>query len=228
MKRSEILELSNQLSERKGEKVLSLPLLYTFVLQDICKRQRFWWRRVLVNFSLTANTKTYDLTDATLFPSLTEIALDEITKFTLILVSSPLQKAELDPIFDPEALIEMTINTSATQPSRYTMEQGDFKKLRIDPPDKAYGAYIVGWGMPNPATDTPSDAVPLIPTWGHNTVVMGMVAYIFTFAYGSTNSKAVDATAKYEQAIQDLMQRKQFDPNYVSQLALSGGAIRST
>lgn len=228
MTRQEIIDLSNQLTERKGDKVLNLQTLYRFVVQDICKRQRFWWRRILVNFALTPGTPTYDFTNATLFPSLAEIAIDEITKFTVILTPNPLQKAELTPVFDPETLIEMVLNTQAVAPSRYTMDANDYKVIRIDPPDLAYNAYIVGWGMANPGSDTTNDAVPMIPLWGHNTIVAGMTAKIFKFAYGSKNEKTIDAQEEYEQGLQDLMQRKQFDPNYRLQMTLGEDAVRST
>lgn len=226
--RTEIIELSNQLTERKGEKVLNLQSLYRFVLQDIAKRQRFWWRRLLVNFALAPNTKTYDLTNAALFPTLTEIAFEEITKFTLILSPNPYQAAELVPVFDPQTLVDMINNTQQQAPGRYTTDAGGYTVLRIDPPDLAYNAFIVGWAMPNPATDSTNDAVPLIPTWGHNTIVAGMNAKIFKFAYGSKNEKTLDAVAEYELGLQDLMSKKQFDPNYRSQLTLSEDAVRST
>lgn len=235
MTRSEIIELCNQLTERKGEKQLPLQTLYRIVVQDICKRERFWWRRTQVSFSLTAGTTTYDLTNATLFPTLTEIALDEITKFTLILSPSPLQVAELTPVFDPETLIEMLNNTTRAAPARYTMAGNDYKTILLDPPDLGYTAYIVGWGMANPASDSSTDTVPLIPPWGHNTIVAGMNAKIFKFAYGSKNEKTLDAMAEYELGLQDLQQRRQFDPNYKLQMNLQedaggsmSGAIRST
>lgn len=240
MQRSEIIELANQLSERKGERVLNLQSLYRFVVQDICKRQRFWWRRVQFQFSLVVGQATYDLSSITTTPAsvMTEMTLDEITKFTLILTPSPLQVAEMSPIFDPEGIIELINNTSITSPSqgnvnapggRYTLgADNDYHTIRIDPPDAAYTAFIVGWGMPNPGSDSTNDNVPLIPPWGHNTIVHGLVAHIFDFAYGSANQKTITATAKYEMAIQDLEQRRQFDPNYKLQMNLSEAAVRST
>jgi hypothetical protein len=228
------------LTERKGERVLNLQSLYRFVLQDICKRERFWWRRVQFSFTLTIGTPTYDLNSIVTTPAtaLTEIALDEITKFTLILTTNPLQVAELTPIFDPEGVIELINNTALTNPGqgninapggRYTLgADNDSHTLRIDPPDAAYTAYIVGWGMPNPGSDSSIDTVPLIPPWGHNTIVSGLVWRIFKFAYGSKNEKSVDAKEEFEQGLQDLMQRKQFDPNYRLQLSLVEDSVRST
>lgn len=246
MTRSEIIELSNQLTERKGEKVLNMQTLYRFVLQDICKRQRFWWRRIQFSFSMVKSQPTYDLTAVVTNPvtAMTEILLDEITKFSLILSPNPLQTAELSPVFDPETLIEMINNTQPSSPGspavpgalgRYTMDPSGINIVRTDPPDAAYLAFIVAWGMPNPASDSANDVVPLIPSWGHNTIVAGLNSKVFKFAYGSKNDKTLDAIAEYEQGIQDLEQRRQFDPNYklqmnstVDESGAMSGAIRST
>lgn len=239
MTRSEIIELSNQLTERKGEKVLNLQSLYRFVVQDICKRQRFWWRRNLISFNLVSATPLYDLTKVTLVSgSMAEILFDEITKFTVILSANPYQKAEYVPVYDPEALIDMVMNTTLTSPlngnnngqpgGRYTMDTSGVNVIRIDPPDLSYQALVVGWAMPNPSSDSTNDAVPLMPAYGHNTIVAGMNAKIFKFAYGSKNEKTIDAVEEYEQGILDLAQRKQFDPNYRLQLASQEDGVRST
>ena len=108
------------------------------------------------------------------------------------------------------------------------MQPGDYKTILIDPPDLAYNAFIMAWAMPNPASDSATDAVPLIPPWGHNTIVSGMNAKIFKFAYGSKNEKTTDAMEEYELAIQDLTSKRQFDPNYKLQMNLSECAVRST
>lgn len=240
MTRQEIIELALQFVERKGEKVLNLQSLYSFVLQDICKRERFWWRRKQFNFTLTIGQATYDLNTITTVPAtaLAEIALDEITKFTLILQTSPLEVAELTPIFDPEAVVELINNTSITSPrqgnvnspgGRYTLgADNDYHTLRIDPPDAAYTAYIIAWAMPNPASDSSVQTVPLIPPWGHNTIVDGMKSFLFEWTYGVDHPRTTGARNRYEQGIQDLQMRKQFDPNYRSQLSLAEDAVRST
>lgn len=239
MTRTEIVELANQLTERKGEKVLNTQSLYRIVTQDICKRQRFWWRRKYFSFPTVSGTQTYDLTAVTTTPAnaMQEILLDEITKFTLIITASPYQVAELVPVYDPETLVDMVNNTTLTSPTqgntqapggRYTMDPSGINVVRLDPPDNAYTAYVVGWAMPNPGTDSSNDTVPLIPSWGHNTIVAGLTAKIFRFAYGSKNAKTLDALEEYEQGIQDLAARRQFDPNYRLQLSSSEDAVRST
>jgi hypothetical protein len=248
MTRPELIELAMQFVERKGEKVLNLQSIYRLVLQDICKRERFWWRRIVFNFNAAASTQTFDLTTVVTVPAnaMTEILLDEITKFLLILTPSPFQTAELFPSFDPETLIDMINNNQPAPPNnpspqfpgaggRYTMDTSGVNVVRIDPLDINYTAYIVGWAMPNPASDSANDAVPLIPAWGHNTIFEGMKWMIFDWVYGFDNPKTVSARARYEQGIQDLAQRKQFDPRYRPQLITtedsSGamlGAIRST
>lgn len=241
MQRSEIIELAMQFVERKGEKVLNLQSVYRLVLQDICKRERFWWRRVAFNFNAAANTQTFDLTQVATVPAnaMQEILLDEITKFTLILTPNPFQVAEFVPVFDPETLIEMINNTQPASPNnpsvqfpgsggRYTIDPSGINVVRIDPLDINYTAYVVGWAMPNPGSDSTNENVPLIPAWGHNTILEGMKWMIFDWVYGEDSAKTLSALRRYEQAIQDLAQRKQFDPNYKLQLSLSEGAVRST
>lgn len=241
MTRPELIELAMQFVERKGEKVLNLQSIYRLVLQDICKRERFWWRRVQFGFTATKNTQTFDLTTVTTTPAnaMQEILLDEITKFTIILTPNPFQVAEFVPVFDPETLIEMINNVQPTPPNnptfqfpgaggRYTIDPSGINVVRIDPLDVDYQAYIVGWGMPNPASDSTNDVVPLIPAWGHNTILEGMKWMIFDWAYGEDNAKTISAAKRYEQGIQDLAQRKKFDPNYRLQLALQEDAVRST
>lgn len=240
MTRPEIIELANQQSERKAEKIGTLlPSYYRFVCQDICKRQRFWWRRIYFSFQTTPGTPLYDLTQVATTPSnaMQEILIEEITKFTLVTSPSPYQTAQLVPVFDPEALIDMVNNTSITSPvsgnnqapgGRYTMDPSGVNVVRLDPPDNAYTAFIVGWGMPEPPTESALDTVPLIPAWGHNAIVAGIVAKVFKFAYGSKNEKTTDAQLEYEQAIQDLAAKRQFAPNYDLQLSLREGAVRST
>lgn len=238
MQRSEIIELCNQLTERKGEKQLNLQSLYRIVTQDICNRQRFWWRRLTFSFNLVVGQPTYDLTQVTPTPANAnvEILFEEITKLSLLLSPNPLQLAQLVPVFDPETLVEMINNTSLTSPTsgnpnspggRYTMDV-DYKTLRLDPPDNAYQAFIVGWAMPNPGTDSTNDNVPLIPPWGHKVIVSGLNAKIFKFAYGSKNPKTIDAQEEYEQGIMDLTSKRQFDPNYRLQMNLNESAVRST
>lgn len=238
MTRTEIIELANVLTERKFEKY-DTRSLYRFVLQDICKRQRFWWRRVYFSYQTVIGQALYDLTAVTTTPAnaMQNILLDEITKHTLVVTPSPYQVAELVPTFDPEALIDMVNNTGVTSPitgntqapgGRYTMDPSGPNIVRLDPPDNVYTVFVVGWAMPNPATDSASDTVPLIPSYGHNTIVHGLAAKIFKSVYGSKNEKALDAVADYEQGIQDLEARKQFDPNYKLQLTSSECAVRST
>lgn len=248
MIRQELIELAMQFVERKGEKVLNLQSIYKLVIQDICKRERFWWRRLVFNFTFPSATQTLDLTTVTTVPAnaMQEILFDEITKLTLILSPNPFQTAELVPVFDPETLIEMINNVQPSSPNnpsvqfpgaggRYTIDPSGLNVLRVDPLDINYSAYIVGWAMPNPASDSTNDTVPLIPPWGHNAILEGMKAMIFDFIYGFDNPKTISAQTRYEKSIQDLAQRKQFDPNYKLQLSLSDdqsgamtGAIRST
>lgn len=236
MTRSDIIELANSLTERKGEKVLPMMLLFATVCQDICQRGRHWWRKWDVTFNLTQNVKTYDLTNAGNFtPALTDIAVEEIVAINLIMQASPLQVVALTPIFDPMGIIAMKQNVTLAQPSRYMIDPNTWSSLRIDPPDQTYLAEMTFWAMPNLAKESSSDAVPVIPPIYHNIITSGLEAVINKRVYGPNDARYRDSKETYEQKIVQMMMRPQFTSNYNRQWTDSAsshsggsGAVQST
>jgi hypothetical protein len=224
------------LTERKAEGILDINLLFSTTCQDICKRGRHWWRKWDVQFNLVQGTTTYDLTVAGNFtPNLTNIAVEEILGVTLITQASPLQTADLTPIFDRQGIIAMKQNTTQAQPSRYTIDPSTWNVLRIDPPDRAYLTEMTFWAMPNLAKESTSDVVPVIPPFYHDCIVNGMEARVNRRVYGPKDSRYVDSAAAYEACIMNMMMRPQFTPNYSRQWtddspggSGGGGAVQST
>lgn len=234
---SDIIELANELTERKGEKVLDLRLLLSSVLMDVCKRGRHWWRKWDVTFSIGVNATTFDLTNAALFtPNTTNIGFEEIISVYLITGTTPLQTVDLTPIFDSMGIREMKYNTSQAQPSRYIIDPGTYNSLRIDPSDAAYTGGITFWGMPNLAKETTSDVVPLVPPWYHNILVEGLESRINKRVYGADDTRYIDSKETYEQSILTMMMRPQFTTNYSRRWVddssavdgTGGGAVQST
>lgn len=228
MTKSEIIELANELTERKAEKILNLPLLFTHVIQDFCGRNRFWWRRMSVSFSTVLNTRTYDFTNATTFPSLTEINVEEIVKLVIVEATNPIKTTELVPVFDDQTLIEMQQNTQSGKPGRYTIDSNGNTVLRLDLPDGVYSMVLTFWAMPNPGTDTAVNTVPLVPVPHHKALVMGMEYRIWKSIYGPTDPKVVSAKDDYENAILLAQARPRFTTNFQQQLTATESAIRST
>jgi hypothetical protein len=240
MTRSDIIELVNQYTERKAEKIFDMNLLFASTCQDICKRGRHWWRKWDVTFNLTPGVTTYDLTAAANFtPNLTDVAVEEIVSIILILQNgSPTQQqtAELTPIFDKHGITSMKNNTQTGQPSRYTIDPNTWFSLRVDPPDATYLAEMNFWVMPNLAKETVSDTVPIIPPFYHNIIVEGMEARVDKRVYGANDSRYIDAKESYEQSILTMMMRAQFTPNYTRQWVddssardgTGGNAVQST
>lgn len=226
MTRSEILTLAGLLTEQKGKPLQgSLQTVFSFIVQDICKRNRFWWRKWSVTFPTIIGTTTYDLTTITATPTLTEIAVEEVTKLQVNVAGV---WAALVPIYDDATIQTMLLNTSRAQPGRYTFAPNDYKIILIDPPDAVYTARMSFWAMPNPNTDSSQETVPLIPPWGHNAVVEGMAAYIWESLYGLLNQKTVAYKRRYEDSIMNLQARPRFSADYVQTLTSNESAIRST
>lgn len=242
MNRADCIELVHQLTERKAEKILNMNLLFSSVVMDICKRARFWWRKRDITFTLTAGTTTYDFSTITTTPSITGVAVEEITVLALILQapSSTVQinAPELTPIFDAAGFRAMKQNTSQGQPSRYCMGIDDWKTLRIDPPDQTYTAEMTFFGMPMPAStsdtiDTSSNEIPLIPPFYHDAVVNGLCARVNRRVWGPNDSRYLDDKASYEECIMRMMMREQFTSNVQKQWtslddASLNGAVQST
>lgn len=231
MTRSDCIDLANQLTERKGEKLINLNLIFSTTVQDICKRQRFWWRKLDITFTLTQGTTTYDFTTITTTPSISEIAVEEVITLAIILQTTPsLNAPELIPIIDPMGIRAMKQNTVQAQPSRYTIGVDDWKTLRIDPPDQSYTAELTFWAMPIINTDQSSNTIPLIPPFYHNTIVEGMEARINKRVYGPDDKRYLDAQASYEASILKMAMRPQFATGVSRQWVSSdsNAAIQST
>jgi len=220
MNRTDCIELANQLTERKGEKILDLELLYASTVQDICKRNRFWWRKLDVTFSFLQGVPTYDFTQIATNPpsALTEIAVEEITHLGIILqAANPFQDVELTPIFDALGIRQMKNNTVQAQPSRYVVGVDDWKTLRVDPPDKTYLAEMTFWAIPMISKDQSSNTIPLIPPFYHNAIVEGLEARINRRVYGPNDSRFVGAQQAYEASILTMTMRPQFTSNFNKQ-----------
>ncbi|TAL45055.1 MAG: hypothetical protein EPN91_03170 [Salinibacterium sp.] len=232
MKRSEVITMAGLLTEQKGKPLTDkMALVFSFVVQDICKRNRFWWRKQSLTFPTVAGTTTYDVTAVTTVPAsqLSETAVEEVTLLQVLDTSvSPSRWVKLTPIYDDAAIQDMLLNTTQSAPGRYTFAPNDYKTILTDPPDKVYTLRMNCWAMPNPATDSSSETVPLIPPWGHNTIVEGMAAYIWESMYGLRDPKTVDYKKRYEDSIINLQARPRFSTDYVQTLTSSEDAIRST
>lgn len=242
MNRADIIDLASSLTERKLDKVVNMNILLSSVIMDVCKRARFWWRKRDITFTMTQGTTTYDFSTITTTPSITGIAVEEITVLALILQppinSSTPNAPELTPIFDAAGFRGMKQNTTQGQPSRYCMGIDDWKTLRIDPPDQTYTAEMTFFGMPMPAStsdtiDAASNEIPLIPPFYHDALVNGLCARINRRVWGANDSRYLDDKASYEECIMRMMMREQFTSNVQKQWTslddgTLNGAIQST
>lgn len=228
MTRTELIELVNQLTERKAESILSLPLLYQHVLQEFCGENRFWWRKRTVSFNTVVGQPQYDLTQVVTTPVLTDISIEETTRLSMVVNTTDL--IELDPIFDDLTISEAIEDTGTTgPPNTYGFDATDWKTLRIMPiPDNVYKLRLVAWFMPNPATDSTSDAIPLVPPHLHRGIVHGMEKYIWRVVYGQEDPKTMTAQAAYDKAVAQAQIRPRFTTNYTSQLISQENSVQST
>lgn len=201
MNRSDLLELVNINTERKWEKYGTMNGVLSTVAKDFCKRNRFWWRQMLVSFQTVSGQGTYDLTAAGVITNadLSEIKIEEIVIVATTEVIQQIIAAnggfgfdfgfgfddkgggggvttagrmgELVPIFDPIAQIGILSNPTPTGPSRYFFGYNDDHTLVMDPADNVYTLWMAFWGLPNTRSDSTSPTIPLIPEQFHDDVL---------------------------------------------------------
>lgn len=245
MNRADIIDLASALTERKLDKVVNMNTLLSSVIMDVCKRARFWWRKLDVTFTFTQSVRTYDFSTLVTTPSITGIAVEEVVVISLILpfgtsqistqITPTVSTLELTPIFDARGFAAMKQNTVQGQPSRYAMGIDDWKTLRIDPPDQTYNAEMTFFGMPMPAStsdtiDAASNEIPLIPPFYHDALVNGLCARINRRVWGPNDARYLDDKASYEECIMKMMMREQFTSNVQKQWTSndSRAAVQST
>lgn len=225
--RSEIIELVKILTERKQETVFNYNLLFAHCMQEFCSETRFWWRKVTATFNTVNQTSQYDLSSIALTPALTGISFQELTKVYFVQTATSI--IPLTPIFDDSAVTAQIEDTgSGGLPSIYTFDFTDYKTLRLNKPNGVYKIRLVGWGFPNPSSDTSDDSVPLVPPAHHRAIVHCMEKYIWRIIYGLQDPKFITAKAQYDDCVLDATMKKRFTTDYQEQFVSSEDAIRST
>mgnify|MGYP005815899601 CR=1 FL=1 len=197
----QIIDVANSRTDNRGKKLQLNWELYT-VIQDLCSRHRWYWRRKRYTFNTAQGTETYDLTDSSVIASSGGLDVEEIIKNSVFLVNGA-TKSQLGVLFD-EDLQQSAILNAATQdvPEAVFIEPGTSQTLRVTPtPNGAYPIYFFAWAMPNGDYDGATGAIPLIPKYMHPILVKGLEAQINRYTIGEGSAKYMAASAEYESGI---------------------------
>jgi hypothetical protein len=225
--RSEVIALATKLTENKIGSEIDAKALYTTVLQEFCAEARFWWRKIQFTFNTANGTATYDLGSVTTVPVITGLYIDEFTKVER--VDSTTQVARLEPVFDDEEIASILEAAQSGQPASYFIlpQDGKSQTMQFDvTPGGVYKIRVAGWAIPNPASDTTSDAISLIPAPYHRALVHGMEREVWRTVYGPQDSKMLSAEAKYQKVLSQALEKKEaFSPSKVRRFVTSDPSV---
>ncbi len=204
----QLIELADRRTERRGSKVLDLRAEFLLALQEFCLEARWPWRRKTTEFTTTAGSWQYDLSD----PNNANAAdLHQFVQHGVKIYNNPgnpTAYVELPPLFERDQQDSAIFSNSNNPPlvtglpQRYFMMPGDFLTLVVTPvPDQTYPIQVAYWAVPAPTSDSLPEVIPLVPGFLHHVLLKKLEASIFRFTLGEGNAKYMAVSAEYQKLI---------------------------
>jgi hypothetical protein len=201
---SQLIELADRRTERRGSKLLDLQSEFLMALQEFCMEKRWPWRRRTTQLTTTAGSWEYDLTDPTNanVPDLHQFMQHGVKTYPN--PGAPTSSLEITPLFErglQDAAIFSARNYPlqfSGPPSQYFMMPGAFLVMALTPvPDQVYPISIGYWSVPNINEDSLPEAIPLLPAFLHHALLKKLEAQIFRFTLGEGTPKYQAAMSEY-------------------------------
>lgn len=228
MTRSDVIEQAQELTERRGERVLNMNVLYAQGLQKFLREKRFWWRRKTLSFTSQAGVALYDLSSsANGLPGATD--LEEI--ITVIRYTGPNDFLELDPLFEPinQEIARLDATPATDEPSKFMIEPDTYQTLRLyNQPNGALQYVVPYWAIPNPPVDDTSDVIPLVPGYLHYALVDRLRRDIHLFLFGMESDKFKASDAEYQASLAQAEEKPAYSVRKAVELRSSEKAVRSS
>jgi hypothetical protein len=207
--RTQLIELANRRSERRG---ISLDLGGEFLiaLQVMCLEKRWWWRRRIAPFTLTAGQAQYDLSDSTGWDA---ADFQQMAKDGLKIYANNIPQSSYlfgraafscpEPVFDTdeqETILALQNQFPRATPQRYFIQQNMI--ITFDPiPDANYPVSAGYWAVPNWTDDSSTEVIPLLPNYLHAALAKRLEMQIYAFSLGEGTEKYTAAAKEYEDLI---------------------------
>jgi hypothetical protein len=199
----QIIDVANSRTENRGKKTLQLNYELLTVVQDLCSRKRWFWRKKRYTITTVAGTSTYDLSSSSVIASAGGIDVEEIIKDSVVYVLGPTQLSRMGVIFDEDLQMKAIEDTSTTgEPTAIFIEPGSYQTVRVTPvPAGVYTISFMAWAMPNSDFDGILTSVPLVPKYMHPVLVKGLETQILRYTIGEGAAKFTTANGEYEAGI---------------------------
>lgn len=201
---SNLIELADRRTERRGSKTLDLNGEFVMALQHLCMEKRWYWRRKFAVMQLQAGVWQYDLSQASPGPNAGDI--QQFVKHGVKYYPNPPsdnQWGELTPLFERDAqanAIYQNAYAPRPQPPRqYFMNP--HLVLNITPlPDRVYPMTLDYWACPI-IVDSLGESIPLVPAFMHHVLLKRLEAQIFRYTIGEGAAKYQAAMGEYNSLV---------------------------
>lgn len=169
-------------------------------LAKIINRKRYWWRKKILNTTLTAGNRELDLTAGSPPP-----ANDFQEMIRLFRWDSETSRPEIDYVSEAEAVLAMQHGTKTGPPTGWTIKPGTTQTLLFYPQPTA-DATIRGtyWAALNPSLNQATGAVPLLPPGFHHVALLALQKRAFQYLYGQKDPRFMVAVAELKEGVDEL------------------------
>ena len=208
---SQIIDMANRRTEQRGAS-LNLDSELYIALQELCLERRWWWRRRVNLFTITAGISQYNL-NTTGNGQLNAPDLQQVAKNGFKIFASGAQPQQNlpgcwphcytcpEPVFDvdeQDTILAMQSQYPANVPCRFFILPGNTNILVVDPvPNLTCPAALGYWAVPNYQDDDDDLTIPLLPTWMQPVLLKKLESQIERF------SQSDEGPQKYEMVMEE-------------------------
>jgi hypothetical protein len=247
--KQQMIQVANLRTEQRAKTLDQDSEFYT-ALQELCLERRWWWRRRIGTFQMTAGTSKYNLSSIQdqAGQALTDVQQIAKNGFKIYYpgnvvsgasqIPSPWNNvpyAKPEPVFDPDVqdeILALQNQYPPATPVRFFLIPGETMLLIVDPiPDQSYPCSLAYWAVPNYTSDDSDETVPLLPNWMQPALIKKLEMHFWAFKVNQGDtSKYEIAEAEYEKLIEKASLYTPFADGFVEEFKNKdwNDSIRST
>lgn len=228
-KRSQIIDTAHRRTNGRA-KVLDVDAEYATAVQEVALERRWWWRRKIEAFSITAGTTTYQLTGES---SLEMDAFQQAQRGGFKVYGPGLQFSCLDPVFDmdeQDTIVALQAQAPPGRPNKYFII-GAPGEMRVDPvPDATYPASLAHWSIPIYVPGAEDEVVTSIPAYLHTLLIKRLEMHFLAFSATEEGNRYKIAAFEYAELLANAALYRNFAEGEVKSFvdADSSDSVRSS
>lgn len=227
-KRSQIIDAAHKRTDGRA-KSLDVEAEYALALQEVALENRWWWRRKIVPFTITAGAPTYQLS-GTSGIGMSDFQQAALNGFKIYGPGTGFSCP--DPVFDidvQDTIIGLQSLAPPGRPTRYFIV-GAPGEMRVDPvPDANYSASLAHWSIPLYVAGGEDEVVTNVPAYLHALLIKRLEMHFCKSLLTEEPNKYKAVVAEYAELLGNASLYRNFSEGQVRSFANgdSNDSIRS-